>query len=232
MRLDSLVLERDCHLLKEVVVGRGSGRGSLSQRTGEVGTGLVLGLAGLGESPLVVQARRRCRRFVGVGVCRLGYFGEGEGSYFGKGCRKCLAVLAVVRIDCRTEVVGLVVGMEDSAGRKWSCAVKEGRLGSAGCRLVWELESWDTSWKEDQGRTGLVDRMCLVIRSYLGGACAGRGDRDVDRDARLEDQERTDSVVGCKYSAKPASAVYMVVRLSHTGCLGRFVTDHYRELEA
>lgn len=35
----SLVLDRDSHLLREVVVGRDFGRGSLSQMTGEEGIG-------------------------------------------------------------------------------------------------------------------------------------------------------------------------------------------------
>lgn len=157
VRLGSLVLCRDNRLLREAAAGRDSGLGSLSQKMGVEGTGLVLDLAGLGGSPSVVRVHRRCRCFVVGGVCRLGC-SEGVGdSCFVKGCRRCWTVLAVARIDCR-RAVGLVVGMEDSAGRSSSCAVKEGRVGSAGCRLVWELGSWDKSSKEDRGRTGLVDR--------------------------------------------------------------------------
>ena len=38
--------------------------------------------------------------------------------------------------------------------------------------------------------------MDFVSRSYPETVCAGRGDRDDGRDARLEDRERTGSVIG------------------------------------
>ena len=95
----------------------------------------MLELAGLGESPLVVRVRRGCRRFV-VAACRLVYLPEVEDSCFVKACRKHLTVLVVACTDCRVEV-GLVVGMEDSAGRNSRVvrlAVKNDRVGCAGCR--------------------------------------------------------------------------------------------------
>ena len=65
--------------------------------------------------------------------------------------------------------------------------------------------------------------MGFVGRSYPERVCAGHGDRDDDRDARLEGQERTDSVVARKKSAKPESAVRRAVRLSRIGCPDHFV---------
>lgn len=210
----------------------------------------MLDLAGLGESPLVVRVHR-CYKCFAVGVCRLGCFEEAGDSCFVKGCRKHLTVLAVAYIDCKV-VVGLVIDMEYSAGRRSSfvgLAVKEGKLGFAGCKLAWERESWRRSSKGDLRRTGLVDHnyfeanciaqqldqrmMGLVGRSYPVTACVGRGDRDDDRDVHLEDQQRTDSVVGRKDSAKLESAVHKVVRLSRIGCPDHIVMiqrslEHFR----
>lgn len=95
----------------------------------------MLDLAGLGESPLVGRVRRGCRRFV-VAARRLVYSPEVEDSCFVKGCRKHMTVLVVACTDCRMEV-GPAVGMEDSAGRNSrfvGLAVKNGRVGFAGCR--------------------------------------------------------------------------------------------------
>lgn len=117
----------------------------------EEGTGLVLGLAGLGESPSVARGRRRCGRLV-VGVCRLGCFEEAADSYVEWGSRSRTVVM---RMDCRAEV-GLVLGMEHSAGRNSSFvghAVRGDMVGSADCRPVWGLGSWCKSSMEDQGRT-------------------------------------------------------------------------------
>ena len=97
----------------------------------------MLDLAGLGESSLVVRVDRRCSYFV-VGMYRLGCSEEVEDSCFVKECRKNLTVLFVVYIDCRVKV-GLVVGMEDCAGRSSrfvGFAVKEGKVGSAGRKLA------------------------------------------------------------------------------------------------
>ena len=58
---------------------------------------------------------------------------------------------------------------------------------------------------------------CLVGRSYSVTACVGRGDHDDDRDVRLEDQRRTDSVVDRKDSAKLESAVHKAVHRSRIG---------------
>lgn len=97
----------------------------------------MLDLAGLGGSPLVVRVRRRCRRFV-VGGCRLGCSEEVEGSCFVQGFRRRIVGAVVARIDYRV-AVGLVLGTKDSAGRNSNLvglAVKEGRVGFAGCRSV------------------------------------------------------------------------------------------------
>lgn len=142
----------------------------------------------------------------------------------------------MARIDCRVEA-GLAIGMEDSAGRSSSFvgfAEKESTVGPAGCWRMWEVWSWRRSSREDLGRTGLVDRnyfeanctarqktMCPVGCSYPVTACDGRGDRDDDRDARSEDQERTDFVAGRK-----KSAVHMATHLSRIGCPDRFVQHH------
>lgn len=106
----------------------------------------MLDLAGLGESSLVVRVDRCCSCFVG-GVYRLGCFEEVEDSCSVKGCRKHLTVLFGTCIDCRVEV-GLVIGMENSVGRSSNfvgLAVKEGKVGYAGCKLAWEHESWRRS---------------------------------------------------------------------------------------
>lgn len=124
-------------------------------RTGEEGTGLVLDPAGLGESPSVARVRRRCGRLI-VGVCRPGCSGEAEDSCVESGSRRRIVGAAVMRIGCRAEV-GLVFGMEDSAGRNSGFvahAVREDKIGSAGCMLVWKLGSWCRSLMEDRGRTG------------------------------------------------------------------------------
>lgn len=151
VHLGSPVLDRGSHLLKEVVAGRGSDRGSLSRRTkGEEGTGLVLDLAGWGESPSVVRVRRRCERFV-VGVCRLGCSEEVGGSCFVSGCRRRIVGVDVACIGYKV-AAGLVVGMGDSAGRSSRFvghAVREGMVGSAGCRPVWGVGSWCRSSMED-----------------------------------------------------------------------------------
>ena len=131
----------------------------------------------------------------------------------------------MARIDCRVEVE-LVVGMRNSAGR----------------RLAWDRGSRRRSSKEDLRRTDLVDRncferdctaqqldqrmMCLVGRSYPVVACDGRGDRDDDRDVRLEGREMTDSAVDRKYCVKLESAVHMVVRRSRTGYPDHIVKSH------
>lgn len=57
--LGNPVLDRDSHPLREVVVGRGSVLGILSQMMGEEGTDRWLDFVGLGETPLVVRARKR-----------------------------------------------------------------------------------------------------------------------------------------------------------------------------
>ena len=69
--------------------------------------------------------------------------------------------------------------------------------------------------------------------SYPATAYDGRGDRDQGGDAHLEDQEKIDSVVGCKNSAKLEPAVHMAVRLNRIGCPDHFVEsrcslEHYR----
>ncbi len=122
----------------------------------------MLDLAGLGESPLVVRVRKRYRYFV-VGVCRLGYSGGVEDSYFVMVCHKHLAVLIEAGIDYRV-AVGLVVGMEHSGGRSWrpvGLAAKECRVGSAGRTPVWESGSWRRNSKGDLGRAGLAGRNCF-----------------------------------------------------------------------
>ena len=193
-------------------MGKNSVLGSPSQTMGEEGTDLALDLVGSGESPLVVRARRRCKCFV-VGVYKLGYFEGVEDSCFVKGWRRYLTVRIVAGIDYRMKI-GLVVGMEESAGR----------------RLVLECVSWKMSLMEDQKRTGLVDHSCFEMhcivqlpnsrmmchegRSYPVTACDGLVDLDVDS----EDQERTDPAVDHKEFAKPESAVHMRVRLSRNGC--------------
>ena len=68
--------------------------------------------------------------------------------------------------------------------------------------------------------------MCPVGRSYPAMAFDGRGDRDDDRDVRLKDREKTESVVGRKNSAKIESAAHMAVRLSRIGCPDHFVESH------
>lgn len=193
-----------------------------------------------------MQVPGRCRCFA-VEVCRLGCSGEVEDSYFAQGYRKHQIVLVAARIGYRMEV-GLVIGIEDSAGRNSGCvglAVKEGRVGFAGYRRACARESWRRSSKEDLRRTDLVDHncfeanriaqrlMCLVGHSYPVRACGDHGDRDDDLGVRLEDQERTDSVVGRKCSANFDSAVHMAVRLSCAGCPDQFVKnycslEHYR----
>lgn len=75
--------------------------------------------------------------------------------------------------------------------------------------------------------------MCFVGRNYPETACAGRDDRDDGRDVRLEDQEKTDSVVARKKSARSDSAVRRSVRLSRIGCPDHSVEsqcslEHYR----
>ena len=112
----SSVLDLNSCPLREVVVGKGFGLGSLNQTTGEEGTDQALDLVGLGESSLVVRARSHCRYSV-VGVYRLGYSEAVEDSCFVMGYRKCLTVLIVVGIDCRKEV-GHVIGTANSAGRR------------------------------------------------------------------------------------------------------------------
>ncbi len=69
----------------------------------------MLDLAGLGESPLVVRVRKRCRHLA-VGVYRLGYSGGVEDSCAVMACHKHLAVLIEAGIDYRV-AVGFVVGM-------------------------------------------------------------------------------------------------------------------------
>lgn len=143
VHLGSPVLDRDSHPLRDAAAGRGSGLGSLSQTTGEEGTDWVLDLVGLGESPLVVRAHRRCRCFA-VGVYKPGCSEGAEDSCFAKGCRKCVTVLIAADIDYRMEV-DLVVGMEDHAGR----------------RPVSVCVGWSMRSKENLGRTGLVARSCF-----------------------------------------------------------------------
>ncbi len=125
----------------------------------------MLDLAGLGESPLVVRVRKRCRHLV-VGVYRLGYSGGVEDSCSVMVCHKHLAVLTEAGIDYRV-AVGFVVGMEDFGGRSWrfvGLAAKECRVGSAGRTPVWECGSWRRDSKGDLGRTGLAGRNCFETR--------------------------------------------------------------------
>lgn len=206
----SPVLDRDSHPLRGVAVGRRSVLGIPSQMMGEEGTGQVLKFVGLGETPLVVQARKRCRRFA-VGAYKLVCSEGVEGSCFVKGCRRCLTVLIVAGIDHRMEV-----GLVNYAGR----------------RLVSGCVSWNMSPKANLKRTGLADHscfetycidqhpnlriMCFEARSHPVSACYGFDDLDVD----LEDLERTDSAVDCKEFAKSESAVHMAVHLSRIGCPG------------
>ena len=203
------------------MVGRGSDLCSLSRRTGEEGTGWVLGLAGLDGSPWVVRVGKRCRCFVG-GACRLGCFvGVADSCFVWRCCRRIVGIV-VARIGCKVEV-GLVIGREDFAGR----------------RPMLEVGSWRRSSKEDLGKFGLVDRnyfeanctgrrrmMGLVDRSYPVTACGGLGDRGDAHGARLEDLERTGSVAGRRNSARPESVVHKVMHLSRTGCPDHFVRNH------
>lgn len=134
-------------------MGRRVGWGSRMRRTGGEGTGLVLGLAGLGESPLAGRVDRRCRRFV-VGRGRLGYFvGVGD-SCFGWGYCRRLTGLAVRRSDCRVEVA--------LAGRKLSSVGRVGgRVGSAGCKTAWRLGRWRRSSGDGLRRNCLTGHNCL-----------------------------------------------------------------------
>ena len=65
--------------------------------------------------------------------------------------------------------------------------------------------------------------MDFVGRNYPETASAGRAGRDDGRDVQLEDQEKTDSAVGRKNSAKPESAVRRQARLTRIGCPDHFV---------
>ena len=95
----------------------------------------MLGLADLGESPLVVRVRKRYRRFVVAGY-RLGCFGVVVDSCFVQGCRTYSNVLIVGGVDYKVEV-GCVFGTENAAGRNLmigDLAVRKDRVGSADCR--------------------------------------------------------------------------------------------------
>lgn len=224
--LGSPVLGRDSHPLREAEVGRRSVLSTPSQMTGEEGTDQVLDFVGLDETPLVVRARKRCRRFA-VGAYMLGCSEGVGGNCFVKGCRKCLTVLIVAGIDYRMEVA-----LVNYAGR----------------RAVSECVSWNMRPKANLKKTGLADHSCFETycidqhpnlktmrfegRSYPVTACYGLDDLDVD----LEDLERTGSAVDHKEFAMPESAVHMAVHLSRIGCPGHTAKsqrglEHYCRLK-